>query len=143
MPTTRSQARDDMVGVAVAALASVSISGDRVRSDAKGSPSRPSGSSAWAMVRIRHDDSEVASLAGRDGTRRFIQRGSLIVDVYENGRDGLAASDASTSAVKAALDGIRTENGVVLGAASAVEVGEDSPWFLTSVSARFRYDEFH
>ena len=142
MPLTMQQARDE-VGAKVKAAVDAVVGLVAIWDDTKASP--PSGDDAdpqpWVRVLIRHVDGFQSSLVGEAGNRRFTRLGLLTMQLFTPFGGGLAENDSIASALRAAVEGVSTPNGVWFRNARVAEVGQDGPWFQTNVLAEFEYDE--
>ena len=97
--------------------------------------------SLWADVSVQHVSSEISSLRGTNGLKRYRRAGFVRVNVYTPTGDGLEFNDIVVGVVSDGLEGKTTANGVELRSASSQEVGNSGPWFQSVVTVEFEYDE--
>lgn len=138
--TTRTQARDDLMGLVAAALAGqtdLPIHWPGLES------TKPEGLAPWVRVGMQHTGTVQASL-GRDeeGRRHYKHTGLVMCEVFLPLGDGLQAEDTLAMVLWNAFKATTTANGVVLRNATAREGGIDGGWHKTNVSAEFEYHEY-
>lgn len=100
-----------------------------------------SGPSMWAQVNVQHVNSDISSLRGTNGLKRFRRTGFVRVNVYTPAGNGLQFNDTVVRVVSDGLEGKTTASGVELRSASSQEMGSSGPWFHTVVTVEFEYDE--
>jgi hypothetical protein len=145
MPATRAEARDQVLGVITAAALAAGIAQDRIVYDDKAGRKPESDSPSllpWLRVLFRHAGSDQRSLTGDLGRVRFVRGGTLTVQIFTPGGDGLASADTLSAALLASVEGKTTAGGVQFFEATANGIGPDGPWFFTLMTARVEYDEF-
>ena len=95
----------------------------------------------WGAVRVISNTSEIRSLRGDGGIRRFRRTGFAAIEVFSPAGDGLSSTDDVVKVLLDALEGKATTNNVVFRSGSVREEGLSGPWFLTVVTVDFEYDE--
>lgn len=147
MPTPRVARTDIYLAVKAAWDAGAATTGktllwDNVTGDV---PQAEDGSTGdpelWGAVRVVNTSSEIRSLRGDGGIRRFERTGLVIIEVFSPAGDGLSSTDDAVKILLDALEGKTTTNNVVFRSGSVREEGLSGPWFLTVVAANFEYDE--
>lgn len=103
----------------------------------------PDDCDAWIRVAALHNEADLASLGG-EGTRKWRTEGRLWVQIFTKLGIGRALSD---SLMIVAINAFRGQTvgtppvSVRMMDAKPQEVGPEGPWFMSTVSFRFMYDE--
>lgn len=142
MPTTRTQARDDVAALIKAVTDTVSgfvTIYDDTRQEIPKQDADPLPS--WARVLIRHVASPQVSLSNVTNKRIYETSGLVTVQLFTPGHDGLTASDSLSTQLVSAFRGVSTSNGVWFKNVRSAEIGSSGPWFQVNVLAEFEYDE--
>lgn len=97
----------------------------------------------WASVTLTHGTRTKASISGSNGKRRYRPSGvfEVQINVALKHDDCLTESQRLARVVTDALENKQTPLGVIFEDVTAQEIGRTGRWFLTSVTARFEYDE--
>ncbi len=101
---------------------------------------KPAGDVPWARVNVQHADGNQSSLAGGNGTRRFRNVGTVIVQVFTPIGDGSVAEYDVGQAVLNAYRTARHTNLWFKGQRLR-EVPSDGMFAQTNVLAEFTYDD--
>lgn len=104
----------------------------------------PPTNAAWAHIFITHEAMNQQTL-GETGNRRFERRGmvTVVVNTPLSLGQGLTLNENLATIAKDAFEGISTANAIWFRDVLIKEVGADpeGPWFVTHITAEFRYDE--
>lgn len=108
-------------------------------------PKGPDGRGApWARFSVRQLDSRQDTL-GRPGTRKFLRTALARVEIFVPPGDGRWNTDTYMMAAQALFEGRATPEGtsIIFYEVTPAEIGliEDGRWDLSTVSARFDYEE--
>lgn len=145
--TSPTIARDTLVGaLRTAWLASGVTSGIELQYDnVKADP--PTGVDAeglpdpYGRITLRHAAGTQETL-GNVGNRRFDSLGTVTVQIFTAPGDGHTLSDQIVAVVRAAMQALRSPNGVWLSDISPpLEIGISGAWFQVNVAATFTYEE--
>lgn len=139
MSLTRTQARDEMLGVVTTALKAHDANFDIIYAD-DDSKNPPKTKKAWAFVSVVHIAGDQATLGGR-GNRTFRHYGYLEVEIHTPEGDGFTSADQLAIIVTNALEGETTSGGVIFRAVRASENGKSGAFQKTTVTADFEYDQ--
>lgn len=140
MSATITQARDDMNKIVLDAWVAAGRSANNVRYDDLNSV-KPSNTTAWIRIAVRHATGGQASLSGDGGARRYRRTGFLFVQLFTEIGKGLSESDVLTKVLQDALDGKYTPNGVWFRRVRVNEIGPADGQYQVNVVADFEYDE--
>lgn len=100
----------------------------------------PPATDPWVRVTVRHGPSTQVTL-GETGGRRFRRLGVVTVQVFTPVGDGMTLNDTLSDVAVNAFEGKSTGGDEVeFRNVTASEVGVDSDWFQTNVTADFEYD---
>lgn len=147
MTATIEQARDDILTLFKDAWEADPISEDvlLVYWDIPNSAPTDAGTDenpvSWARVTVQHTGSSQASLSGDSGARRWRRVGLVTVQIFTPYGTGLSLADKLSMVATRAFEGKSTPSGIWFRDVSPQEIGQDSIWFQTNVSASFEYDE--
>lgn len=96
----------------------------------------------WARITVQHlPGQHQATLSGDTGKRRWRRTGIVTVQVFAPYGTGLSIGDKLGMVALRAFEGQSTSSGIWFRDVSFQEVGQDSMWFQSNVSATFEYDE--
>lgn len=101
---------------------------------------KPPTQTVWARVNVRHYVGRQSSLSGEDGTRRYLERGTLTVQVFAPVGDGSKACYAAAQIVKNAFRDARHPT-VWFTSVRMTEVGAEGAFEQINVLATFSYDD--
>lgn len=96
---------------------------------------------SWARVFVQHTGGGQASLSGDTGRRRWRRTGVVTVQIFTPYGTGLSKADKLSMVAMRAFEGQSTSSGIWFRDVNFQEVGQDSIWFQSNVSATFEYDE--
>ena len=97
---------------------------------------------SWARVSVQHlPGQHQATLSGDTGQRRWRRTGIVTVQIFAPYGTGLSIGDKLGMVALRAFEGQSTPSGIWFRDVSFQEVGQDSIWFNSNVSATFEYDE--
>lgn len=98
---------------------------------------------SWARVTVQHlPGQRQATLSGElGGPRRWRRTGIVTVQIFAPYGTGLSIGDKLGMVALKAFEGKSTSSGIWFRDVSFQEVGQDSIWFQSNVSATFEYDE--
>lgn len=139
MSLTRTEARDEMLGVVTTALKGHSAGFTILYAD-DASKSPPKDKKAWAFVSVVHVSGGQVTLGGR-GDRTFRSYGYLGIELYTPEGDGFTLADQLAILVTNALEGETTAGGVIFRAVRASEDGKSGAFQKTTITADFEYDQ--
>lgn len=99
----------------------------------------PTGSAVWARALVQHATARTKSLTGALGTQRYVNKGTVWVQVFAPPGDGsVAGRDASQAVVDAYRD---ARISVLFRNVRMNELGKDGGFERFDVKADFEYDE--
>lgn len=93
----------------------------------------------WARVTVNHENGEQDSL-GRIGQRKFLRRGRVLIQLFDQVDNGLQDLDVLAVAARAIFEGT-TFAGISFIGADIRESGQDGEWYQILVDAPFDYQE--
>jgi len=94
----------------------------------------------WARATVIHATGDQDSLGGI-GSRKFVRRGIVIVQVFTPLDEGHTSSDTLVTAARAALEGLTLTPPVWLYSTDVQEVGPSDGWFQVNLTTDFAYEE--
>lgn len=100
----------------------------------------PTSESVWARATIRHATGSQTTLASDNGTRRFSDQGTVIVQVFAPVGDGSTACYEAAREVQDAYRDAKDPD-VWFRDVQLKEVGSDGAFEQINVSATFSYDD--
>lgn len=144
MPTTRAEARNEVLSLLTEALVGAGVDRRRILYEGKkgADPAIREGEAPWARIEFNESSGEQRSLTGGIGRARFEVGCVVLVQVFTRWGDGLIEDDRISVAVKRSMQGVATPGGGRFRDVVARPSGEDGPWWLTIVSGSFEYDEW-
>lgn len=102
----------------------------------------PAADKKWVRVTILHANGTQASLAGADGTQRWNEVGTLVVQCFcPVDQGGLDKARAMATSLRAGFRGKASPNQVWFRDPSIREVGRDMGWEQVNFSVTFTYDD--
>jgi len=93
----------------------------------------------WARLSVSHEAGEQDSL-GKAGSRKFLRRGRVLVQIFGPVDQGLRALDLLADATRDIFEGTRF-SGLYFISADVRESGQDGEWYQLTVDAPFDYQE--
>ena len=93
----------------------------------------------WARVTVNHEAGEQDSL-GRAGSRKFLRRGRVLVQIFGPVDQGLRTLGLLADATRDIFEGTQF-GGLYFISADIREVGQDGEWYQLVVDAPFDYQE--
>lgn len=93
----------------------------------------------WARLTVNHEAGEQDSL-GKAGNRKFLRRGRVLVQIYDQVDNGTRTLDTIADATRDIFEGVSFA-GLFFTSADIRETGQDGEWYQTIVDAPFDYQE--
>jgi len=93
----------------------------------------------WARLSVSHEAGEQDSL-GATGSRKFLRRGRVLVQIFGPVDQGLRSLDLLADATRDIFEGTQF-SGLYFISADVREVGQDGEWHQLVVDAPFDYQE--
>lgn len=145
MITSITQARDEMIEMAVAALEASTYAGitkkfeDVATVEPSTAPNAQGKADPWVCIDVQHTGGGQTSLAKPKA--RYTRMGLLRVRVYTPRGDGMSTGDEIAQIVLDAYEGQSSPGGVWFRNAQLRESGSDGIWTRTDVLVDFQYSE--
>ena len=143
-PTT---ARNTLVGalrtawLASGTTSAIELQYDNVRDDPPTGVDAEGRPLPFGRITMRHTGGTQETL-GNVGARKFDSGGVVTMQIFTAPGDGHALSDVIVAEVRAAMQALRSPNGVWLSEISPpIEIGRTGTWFQVNVTATFAYEE--
>lgn len=136
---TRTQARDEILGIINVALSGYSPT-FRVIWEDEDSVTRPKDRTAYATIGLYHLSGQQVTM-GTASNRTFRRYGYIEVLVHTPEGDGFTLADELATIVHDALEGVTTVGGVIFRNVRAAEGGKLGSFRITNVCADFEYDQ--
>jgi len=93
----------------------------------------------WARLTVAHEDGTQSSF-GATGSRKFLRRGRVLVQVFAPVDAGLRTLDGIADEIRDIFEGV-TFSGLYFVGVDVRESGQDGEWFQLVVDAPFDYYE--
>lgn len=141
---TDTEARDEILAVLATAWAASGTTSSIPLSyvgDGASVPTDNDTTPAWARADVREVLSRDASLTGANGTKRYENRGLVVLQIFTPTGDGHATADAIKNVFKEAFRGTKTANGVWFRNVRVTPVGTSGAWYQHNGIAEYSYDE--
>mgnify|MGYP003671982083 CR=1 FL=1 len=145
--TSPTIARDTLIDalrtswLASATTVNIELQFDNVRDDTPTGQDSEGRPLPFGRITMRHVGGDQETL-GNVGARRFGSGGTVTVQIFTAPGDGHALSDVIAAEVRAAMQALRSPNGVWLNEISPpIEIGRTGTWFQVNVAASFSYEE--
>jgi len=145
--TSPTLARDTLVGalrtawLASGVTSAIELQYDNARDDTPEGTDSEGRPLPFGRITMRHAGG-TQETAGNVGNRRFDSTGVVTVQIFTAPGDGHALSDQIVAVVRAAMQALRSPNGVWLTDISPpIELGRTGVWFAVNVTATFTYEE--
>lgn len=145
MTATRTEARDQVFELVDDAFAAgvVQPAPEIVYQDQQ-NPSLWTGSKPWLHVSMFYATGGQVTLANINGKKRYRRNGNVVMQVHaplDYDGDLLGLIDNLNDTGEKSVFNKITTGGVEFDSVIASEIGRNGPWYISTVTAAFRYDE--